>query len=228
MIYVYTANTPNGIKIPIALEELGLPYRVVKLDLGLKEQKSDRFLRINPNGRIPAIVDDEVQDEHGNPQTVFESGAILLYLAEKVGRLRGDSPAEQVAVMEWLFFQVGGVGPMFGQASYFKNSEEYPSENAVARFTAGVGRLASVLESRLQSSRFLAGENYSIADIANYGWLRDAESFGLELSEHPAIAAWLDRVESRLAVRRGLARTDAPDQLFSAEPYALVEQRLVG
>lgn len=216
MISVYTANTPNGIKIPIALEELGLDYELILLDLNNKDQKTPEFLCLNPNGRIPAIIDDNVAGQDGQVQAVFESGAILLYLAEKYGGLLGETAQERIAALEWLFFQMGGVGPMFGQVNFFKSSEKYPSENAVARFEEESRRLVEVLESRLQKSSWLAGEHYSIADIANYGWLRFGESVGIELTRYPAILRWRQKIEIRPAVEQGVRRVKNPDKFFSS------------
>ncbi|MFK7862965.1 MAG: glutathione S-transferase family protein [Pseudohongiellaceae bacterium] len=224
MIEVYTANTPNGIKIPIALEELGLEYKLILLNLGKRDQKSDAFLEINPNGRIPAIIDHDVLNQQGKPLSIFESGAILLHLAEKAKNLLGKSVQDKTAALEWLFFQMGGVGPMFGQINYFRGSEKYPSENAVARFVEESNRLLSVLESRLSSVTWLAGEYYTIADIANYGWLRYAETTGLALEAYPAVQRWLERVERRPAIRRGLARVDSPDILFESSLASLAVQ----
>lgn len=224
MIEVYTANTPNGIKVPIALEELGVPYRIISLNLSELEQKSDFFLAINPNGRIPAIADTNKRDEQGNPQTVFESGAILLYLAEEYGGLLGESEQDRVRSLEWLFFQMGGVGPMFGQANFFKSTDEYPSENALRRFRVESERLATVLESRLDQNQWLAGDHYTIADIANYSWLRYAESAGVDLDLFPALKNWRSTIESRLAVRRAINRIENPDLRFADLANSNIEQ----
>lgn len=215
MIEVYTANTPNGIKVPLVLEELGVPYRVIAVNLNELEQKSDSFLAINPNGRIPAIVDTDKLDEYGNPQTVFESGAILLYLAEKYRGLLGESDQDRIRALEWLFFQMGGVGPMFGQANFFSSTQDYPSENALRRFRVESERLATVLESRLAKSPWLAGDHYTIADIANYSWLRYGESAGIDLELFPSLENWRSKVESRLAVHRAVNRIQNPDQRFA-------------
>lgn len=217
MIKVYTANTPNGIKIPIALDEMGVEYELILLNLGERDQKTDEFLRINPNGRIPAIVDESVIDEKGRFQTVFESGAILLYLAEKFEALLGSSAQDRAATLEWLFFQMGGVGPMFGQVNFFKGSEKYPSENAVARFLDESKRLVSVLELRLQMQSWLAGKHYTIADIANYGWLKYSEGIGIDLTLFPAVQRWLDAVAKRPAVASGIMRIERPDKVFQSD-----------
>ncbi len=214
MIKVFTANTPNGIKIPMALEELGIPYQLVRLDLANREQKSPDFLAINPNGRIPAIIDEDVIDESGKPLSVFESGAILLYLAEKYQGLIGETAEDRIRTLEWLFFQIGGVGPMFGQVSFFKSTESYPSENAVARFQEESRRLVEVLESRLQRSPWLAGSHYTIADIANYGWLRYAESVGVELEAYPSVLRWCEAIGLRFAINKAIHRAENPDAQF--------------
>nr|WP_315488636.1 glutathione binding-like protein [uncultured Rhodoferax sp.] len=201
MIDVYTANTPNGVKVPIALEELAVPYRVIRVDLGALEQKRSDFLRLNPNGRIPAIVDNDGPDNA--PLSVFESGAILWYLAEKFPRLMPVSPVERIRALEYTFFQVGGVGPMFGQAGWFMRHNE-PMPLAVARYQTESNRLTAVLEARLQVSPWLAGESYSVADIMNFGWLRAAQYAGVQLDCYPAVRAWVTRMAARPAVIRGL------------------------
>jgi len=164
MIELYTWNTPNGQKIPMFLEEAGVPYTLHPIHIGKGEQKQPDFLAINPNGRIPAIVDSDGPD--GQPLAVFESAAILLYLADKFGQLIPQNPRQRVAATEWLIFQVAGVGPMFGQAGYFLRAKE-PNQPAIERYTTESLRLLGVLEQRLGESEYLAGE-YSIADIATF------------------------------------------------------------
>ena len=201
MIDVYTANTPNGVKVPIALEELAVPYRVIRVDLGALEQKRSDFLRLNPNGRIPAIVDN---DGPGNaPLSVFESGAILWYLAEKFPGLMPESPVERIRALEYTFFQVAGVGPMFGQAGWFMRHSE-PMPLAITRYQTESNRLTAVLEARLQVSPWLAGESYSVADIMNFGWLRAAQYAGVQLDDYPAVREWVTRIAARSSVIRGL------------------------
>jgi len=175
LIEVHTANTPNGIKIPIALEEMGADYRVVRVNLSANEQKAPEFLKISPNGRIPAIVDHDAAG--GSPLSVFESGAILLYLADKYRALIPSDSIGRVRALEWLFFQIGGVGPMFGQAGWFKRLAE-PIPVALERYQNESRRLTQVLESRLAVAPWLGGEQFSIADIANFGWLRHGSSYG--------------------------------------------------
>lgn len=203
MIDVYTANTPNGIKIPIALEELGVPYTLHKLDLAQNEQKRPEFLRINPNGRIPAIVDHEVAGG-GEALSVFESGAILLYLADKYGALIPQDSVGRVRALEYLFFQVSGIGPMFGQAGWF--SRHAPDVTVgLTRYQNESARLTAVLEHRLQESTWLAGSEYSIADVANFGWLRVAAGYlGMDMSAYPAVQRWVQAIETRPATQRAL------------------------
>jgi glutathione S-transferase len=198
MIDLYTAPTPNGYKVSIALEELGLPYDVHVLDLGKGEQKEPGYLKINPNGRIPAIVD---QDEGGF--AVFESGAILIYLAEKTGRLIPPDSRGRSEVIQWLMFQMGGVGPMQGQAHVFLHyfPEKIPS--AIERYQKETKRLYTVLDSRLEGREYLAGE-YSIADIANWPWVRAHEWAGVSIDDLPHLRRWLETVESRPACQQGI------------------------
>jgi GST-like protein len=201
MIDVYTANTPNGVKVPIALEELGVPYRVHRVDLGAGEQKRPDFLRLNPNGRIPVIVDPV--GPGGAPLSAFESGAILWYLAEKHPGLMPTDPVERMRALEYTFFQVGGVGPMFGQVGWFLRHAQ-PMPLAIERYQSEARRLTAVLESRLASEPWLAGSTYSVADIMNFGWLRSAGYAGVRLEEFPAVGAWVERIAARPAVQRGL------------------------
>ena len=202
MIDVYTANTANGVKIPIALEELGVAYCIQRVNLGANEQKRPAFLALNPNGRIPAIVDHD--GPGGEPLSVFESGAILLYLANKFGGLIPGDAVGRVRTLEYLFFQVGGVGPMFGQAGWFmRHSKQVPL--AIERYQAESRRLSAVLEARLAKTPWLAGEQFSIADIANFGWLRNPGYAGVDLAQFPCLRYWVDAVAARPAVQRGLA-----------------------
>ena len=201
MIDVYTANTPNGVKIPIALEELGVPYRVTLLQLSANEQKRPEFLTLNPNGRIPVIIDQD--GPAGQALSVFESGAILLYLADKFGRLIPADPVGRVRALEYLFFQVGGTGPMFGQAGWFmRQPEQVPL--AIRRYQDESRRLTAVLETRLSEQPWLAGDAYSIADIAHFGWLRSASYAGVDLADYPKVQAWVEAIAARPAVQRGL------------------------
>ena len=198
MIDLYTAATPNGYKASIALEELALPYALHVVDLAAGEQKQDWFVKINPNGRIPAIVDRDAGDF-----AVFESGAILLYLAEKTGRLMPSDARGRSLVVQWLMFQMGGVGPMMGQANVFHRyfPERLPS--VVERYQREGRRLFEVLDRRLAEQEYLAGD-YSIADIANFAWARTHEWSGIDIAglDHPQ--RWLEQIAARPAVRRGL------------------------
>ena len=201
MIDVYTANTPNGVKVPIALEELGVPYRILRMNLGANEQKRPEFLRLNPNGRIPVIVDPD--GPGGAPLSVFESGAILWYLAEKFPGLMPGNAVERIRALEYTFFQAGGVGPMFGQAGWFaRHSERVPL--AIERYQTEANRLTAVLEARLQAAPWLAGQRYSVADIMNFGWLRAPQYAGVQLDAYPSVRAWVERIATRPAVVRGL------------------------
>ena len=203
MIDVYTALTPNGIKVPIALEELGLEYRLITVNLAAGEQHRPEFLAINPNGRIPAIVDQHGPD--GQAVSLFESGAILLYLAEKAGALLPRDSLERLRAMEYLFLQVASVGPMFGQAGWFLRSAPAPCAVAIERFRGEALRLTGVLEARLREHQWLAGSEYSVADIMNFSWLRMAHYGGVELTKFPAVAAWVATISERPAVQRALA-----------------------
>ncbi|KAL1968349.1 hypothetical protein VTN77DRAFT_1878 [Rasamsonia byssochlamydoides] len=200
-ITLYSAATPNGVKASIFLEELGLPYKTVAIDLSTNKQKEDWFLKINPNGRIPAITDGD--------QRVFESGAILLYLADKYDTERKFSyppgTPEYVEQLCWLMWQMGGLGPMQGQANHFRVFANVRSDYGIQRYMDETKRLYSVLESRLQQSPFLAGPKYTIADIACFGWARSAPNMlDIDLSQWPAVNKWFETIHQRQAVQRGL------------------------
>ena len=199
MIDLYTAATPNGHKISIALEELGLPYRLNVLDLTTGEQKAPAFLAINPNGRIPAIVDREADDF-----AVFESGAILIYLAEKTGRLMPRDAKGRSQVLQWLMFQMGGIGPMLGQAHHFLRFAPDVIPYAVERYSKEAARLYGVLETRLTDCDWLAGDEYSIADIATFPWIARHDWQGIDLGRYLAVKRWYDAIADRPAVRRGM------------------------
>ncbi|GAM99726.1 glutathione S-transferase [alpha proteobacterium U9-1i] len=207
-IELYFWPTPNGWKISVALEELELPYVMKPVAIGKGEQFKPAFLAISPNNRMPAIVDPDGPD--GKPISVFESGAILQYLGRKTGKLYPKDERARVAVDEWLFWQMSGVGPMFGQASHFKNYApglvDDPSkiEYSVTRYNNEVNRLCGVLDRRLDGRDYLAGD-YSIADIATYPWVKLAGLFGQALEDFPRLQAWLDRIAARPAVQRGFA-----------------------
>jgi len=197
MLDLYTAATPNGIKVSIALEELGLEYEVHRIELARKQQKEDWYLALNPNGRIPTIVD---RDE-GN-FVVFESGAILVYLAEKTGRLMPADPKGRSRVMQWLMFQMGGVGPMQGQANVFYRYAPEKIPYAIGRYQRETRRLYEVLERRLREAEFLAGD-YSIADIANWSWVKSHDWAGVSIEGLPNLQRWLTAIAERPAIVRG-------------------------
>ena len=203
MIEVWTWPTPNGHKVHIALEELGLRYEIKPINIGKGEQFTPEFLAITPNHRIPAIVD--LDGPGGERIEVFESGAILIYLAEKAGKLIPAGPQGRYACLQWLMFQMGGVGPMFGQYGHFNNYAAEKIPYAMERYGNEVKRLHRVLEKRLSASAYLAGEEYSIADIATYPWLRFPERRGIDFAEFPAIKRWFDAIDARPAVQRGVA-----------------------
>lgn len=199
MIDAYVYTTPNGYKALIGLEELGLPYELHWVDITKGEQKKPEFPAINPNSKIPAIVD---RDGPSGPVTVFESGAVLVYLAEKTGRLLPPSGAERYEVLEWVFFNTGGPGPMLGQLGYFAKFAPEKVPAAIERFTQESERLLGVLDQRLGRGRYLAGE-FSIADIMNMTWPRGAKSFlGMDLSRYPNLSRWLGELEARPAFQR--------------------------
>jgi len=204
MITLYTAATPNGRKASIMLEEVGLPYEVRWLKLDQNEQKEARFLAINPNGRIPALVDHDNEDF-----AVFESGAMLLYLAEKTGQLLGADPQERSLAVQWLMFQMGGVGPMQGQANVFYRYAPEKIPYAIERYQRETRRLYEVLDKRLAPVDYLAGF-YSVADIATYPWVRSHAWSGLSVDGLDHLQAWLQRVGERPAVQRGM---DVPEPI---------------
>lgn len=198
MIELYTAATPNGQKISIALEELGLPYRVHALSFDRKEQKAPEYLKINPNGRIPAIIDTD-----NDNFAVFESGAILLYLAEKTGQLLPADAKGRSTVIQWLMFQMGGVGPMQGQANVFFRYFPEKLQGAIDRYQNETRRLYEVLDTRLGEVEYLAGD-YSIADIATYPWVRIHDWSGVSVEGLPHLQRWMAALAARPAVQRGL------------------------
>ncbi|CAH0125595.1 glutathione S-transferase family protein [Roseomonas sp. CECT 9278] len=202
MLDIHTAPTPNGIKIPIAAEELGIPYRIIRLQLSRGDQKQPDFLAINPNGRIPAVVDHDVP---GGPLAVFESGAILLHLAETRGGLIAPGVAGRAATMGWLFLQVGGLGPNFGNAGHFLGGAPEQIPYAIDRFQGEARRHLEVLERRLETQDWLDGHGYSVADIAHFCWVRSAGYAGLTLDDTPSLAKWAGRIAARPAVIRALA-----------------------
>jgi glutathione S-transferase/GST-like protein len=224
MIDLYTAATPNGHKISIALEELGLPYTVHAVDLAKLEQRRPEFLKICPNGRIPAIVDRELGDF-----AVFESGAILIYLAEKTGRLMPADVKGRSLVIQWLMFQMGGVGPMMGQANVFFRYFPEKIQPAIDRYHAEVRRLFGVLDGRLAEHEFLAGD-YSIADIANWAWVRTHKWSGVGLEGFDHLRRWVDQLAARPACQRGIEVPPRPVKIEDgkgAEKFVEEARKLV-
>jgi GSH-dependent disulfide-bond oxidoreductase len=202
MIEVYSWATPNGHKIHIMLEECGLAYRAIPVDIGAGDQFKPEFLAISPNNKIPAIVDPNGPD--GKAISLFESGAILLYLAAKTGRFLPADLRGRYATLEWLMFQMGSVGPMLGQAHHFRMYAPEKLSYAVDRYSNEAKRLYGVLDTRLCKSAFVAGDQYTIADIAIFPWLRSWKNQGIELDEFPKIKAWFDAIAARPAVMRGV------------------------
>ncbi|MGM9515245.1 glutathione S-transferase C-terminal domain-containing protein [Roseateles sp. DB2] len=202
MIDVYTWATPNGHKVHIMLEECALPYRVVPVDIGSGAQFEQHFLQISPNNKIPAIVDHDGPD--GKEISLFESGAILLYLAGKTGRLLPADVRGKYEVLQWLMFQMGSVGPMLGQAHHFRLYAPEKLPYAIERYTKEAQRLYGVINRRLAASTYLGGKEYSIADIAVFPWLRSWKNQGVELSDYPHLRGWFDEIANRPAVLRGL------------------------
>ena len=221
MIDLYYWPTPNGHKISIFLEETATPYRVVPVNIRKGEQFAPDFLKISPNNRMPAIVDTD--GPGGQPISIFESGAILLYLAEKTGKLMPSETRARFAVIQWLMFQMAGVGPMFGQAGHFRNAAPEKIPYAIERYTNETHRLCDVMDKRLADSPFLGGD-YSIADIASYPWVvvalrREPDQLGAR----PNLKRWIDAIGERPAVKRGMAvMADTPVQPLTDEERSIL------
>jgi GSH-dependent disulfide-bond oxidoreductase len=204
MIELFSWPTPNGHKVHIALEELGLPYTTTAVNIGEGEQLRPEFLAINPNHRIPVIIDED--GPGGQKLALFESGAILIYLAEKTSRLMPTDAAARYICLQWLMFQMAGVGPMFGQYNHFANYAPEKLPYAIERYRNECQRLLRVLQKRLGAVHYLAGNDYSIADIATFPWVRSAvASGGVTLEEMPDVQRWVDQIAVRPAVERGMA-----------------------
>jgi len=228
MIDLYYWTTPNGHKITLFLEEAGLEYRIKPVNIGKGEQFDPAFLEISPNNRIPAIVD-HAPDDGGKPISVFESGAILLYLAAKTGRFLPADLRGKYRMLEWLMFQMGSVGPMLGQAHHFRLYAPEKLTYAIDRYSNEAKRLYGVIDKRLGQSRYIAADEYTIADIAIFPWLRSWKNQGIELDDYPSLKAWFDGIAARPAVQRGVEvlaalrkpiRTDAEREvLFGATQY---------
>ncbi|MBR8156486.1 glutathione S-transferase N-terminal domain-containing protein [Burkholderia cenocepacia] len=228
MIDVYSWATPNGHKVHIMLEETGLAYRAHPVDIGAGDQFEPEFLKISPNNKIPAIVDPD--GPGGQSISLFESGAILIYLAEKTGKFLPADPAARYPTLEWLMFQMGGVGPMLGQAHHFRLYAPEKIEYAVNRYTNEAKRLYNVMEKRLGESEYLAGDTYTIADIATFPWTRSWQNQGIVLDALPNVKRWHEAIAARPAVQRGvevlasmrkaLQDDKAREVLFGATQYA--------
>jgi GST-like protein len=203
VIDLYTWGTPNGRKVSIMLEEVGLPYGVHPINIGAGEQHRPEFLALSPNNRIPAIVDPDGPD--GAPISLFESGAILVYLANKTGKFLPGDPVRHYDVMQWLMFQMGNVGPMFGQLHHFKRNAPEPLAYPLERYLRETKRLYGVINQRLGESAYLAGADYTIADIATYPWVARHDWQGIELADYPAVERWFDEIGARPTVKRGYA-----------------------
>ncbi|MGU7771306.1 glutathione binding-like protein [Burkholderia sp. MR1-5-21] len=228
MIDVYSWATPNGHKVHILLEETGLDYRVHPIDIGKGDQFTPEFLKISPNNKIPAIVDPD--GPGGKPIALFESGAILIYLAEKTGRFLPTDPAARYETLQWLMFQMGGIGPMLGQAHHFRLYAPEKIDYAVNRYTNEAKRLYNVMDKRLGETAYLAGDEYTIADIATFPWTRSWQNQGIVLDELPNVKRWHEAIAARPAVQRGvevlaslrqpLQDDKAREVLFGATQYA--------
>jgi len=202
-IALYTWSAPNGRKVSIMLEECGLPYAVHKVDISKNDQFKPEFLAINPNSKIPAIVDPD--GPGGGPLALWESGAILIYLAEKVGRLQPSDPRARFVCLQWLMFQMAGVGPMFGQAHHFMRFAPEKLAYAIERYGKEARRLYGVMDRRLADSAYLAGPDYTIADIATYPWVARHEWHGVSLTDFPHVKRWAELLAARPAVAKGMA-----------------------
>lgn len=203
MIELYTWGTPNGRKVSIMLEEVGLPYNTHTVNISKDEQFAPDFLKVSPNNKIPAIVDPD--GPGGKPISLFESGAILFYLAEKTGKLLPADPAARYETMVWLMFQMAGVGPMFGQAHHFRRFAKEQVPYAIDRYTNETHRIYGVMDKRLGEVPYLAGQEYTIADVATYPWVSRWEWHGIDWANYPNLKRWFDDVGARPAVQKGMA-----------------------
>lgn len=228
MIDAYSWATPNGHKVHIMLEETGLEYRAHPIDIGAGDQFKPEFLAISPNNKIPAIVDPN--GPGGKPISLFESGAILIYLAEKTGKFLPTEPVARYATLQWLMFQMGGVGPMLGQTHHFRIYAPEKIDYAINRYTNESKRLYGVMDKQLAKTQYLAGDDYTIADIATFPWTRSWKNQGIELAEFPNVERWHEAIAARPAVVRGvevlasarkpLMDDKAKEMLFGATQYA--------
>jgi len=227
MIEVYSWATPNGHKVHIMLEECGVPYRVIPVDIGAGDQFNPDFLAISPNNKIPAIIDPDGPE--GKPYSLFESGAILMYLASKTGKFLPDGTSARFDVLQWLMFQMGSVGPMLGQAHHFRIYAPEKIGYAIDRYTNEAKRLYGVMDKRLAKSKYIAGPRYTIADIAIFPWLRSWKNQGIDWADYPFLKGWFDEIAARPAVIRGvdvlanqrrpLVDDTAREMLFGTQQY---------
>jgi GSH-dependent disulfide-bond oxidoreductase len=201
MIQLYSWATPNGHKVHIMLEECGLKYEVIPVNIGAGDQFKPDFLKISPNNKMPAIIDTDGPD--GKPISIFESGAILIYLAAKTGKFMPFSDRDKYSVLQWLMFQMGGVGPMLGQNHHFRIYAPVKLPYAIDRYTNEAKRIYGVIDRQLAANPYIAGKTYTIADMAIYPWLRNWKNQGIELSDYPHLKKWFDGLEKRPAVQRG-------------------------
>jgi len=218
VIDVYTWTTGNGRKIPIFLEETGLPYRLHMVDIRNGGQFKPEFVAICPNSKIPAIVDQDGLD--GKPLALFESGAILIYLADKTGRLIGSNAGGRYRVIEWVMFQMANIGPLFGQANHFLNKTPEKIPYAINRYVTEAMRITKVMEQRLGEVDYLAGD-YSIADIASYVWLRNPKNEGLTLDDYPNVKRWFSAIDARPAVQRAHKAVEEAAKQYQAMKVAV-------
>jgi GST-like protein len=217
VIDVYTWTTGNGRKIPIFLEETGLPYRLHMVNIRTGEQFKPEFVALCPNSKIPAIVDQD--GPGGKPLTMFESGAILIYLGDKTGKLIGSDAAGRYHAIEWVMFQMANVGPLFGQANHFLNKTPEKIPYAIDRYSKEAKRITKVLEDRLGQAEYLAGD-YSIADIATYVWLRNPKNEGISLDDYPNVKRWFNAIDARPAVQRAHAKIEDAAKEYLAKKVA--------
>ena len=218
MIDVYTWTTGNGRKVPIFLEETGLPYRLHMVNIRAGEQFKPDFVKICPNSKIPAIIDQD--GPGGKPLSLFESGAILIYLGDKTGRLIGSDAAGRYRVIEWVMFQMANVGPLFGQANHFLNKTPEKIPYAIERYVTEAKRITTVMEKRLGEVEYLAGD-YSIADIASYVWLRNPKNEGITLDDYPNLKRWFNAVDARPAVQRAHKAVEEAAKQYQAMKIAV-------
>ena len=219
MIDVYTWPTPNGHKIHIMLEECSLTHQIHAINIRKGEQFGPAFLKISPNNRIPAIVDHN--GPRGEAYSLFESGAILIYLAEKTKKFLPEEPKERFDALQWLMFQMGNIGPMFGQAHHFRNYAEASIEYSIQRYTNESGRLYRILDKRLRETQYLAGDFYSIADIATYPWSRNPDRRGQDIENLPNVKRWIADIEVRPAVEKAMKVLET----YQSKPTDIIDEK---